>query len=110
MKRVMVDMSVTLLHHGHIRLLRSARNFGFVVVALTTDDEIRMQKGYEPELGYDARREMLESIRYVDEVVPAPWLIEERFLNQHRIDLWFLAVSSGKGWLDGWRMIAGDDT
>jgi hypothetical protein len=22
----------------------------------------------------------------------------------------FLAVSSGKGWLDGWRMIAGDDT
>jgi acyl-[acyl carrier protein]--UDP-N-acetylglucosamine O-acyltransferase len=24
--------------------------------------------------------------------------------------LGFLAVSSGKGWLDGWRMIAGDDT
>jgi hypothetical protein len=22
----------------------------------------------------------------------------------------FLAISSGKGWLDGWRMIAGDDT
>ncbi len=22
----------------------------------------------------------------------------------------FLAVSSGKGWLDEWRMIAGDDT
>jgi len=22
---------------------------------------------------------------------------------------WFLAIFSGKGWLDGWRMIAGDE-
>ena len=29
---------------------------------------------------------------------------------QYGCTLRFLAVSSGKGWLDGWRMIAGDDT
>jgi len=87
MKRIMVDMSVTLIHQGHIRLLRAAKEFGHVVVALTTDDEIRAKKGYEPELDFAARLEMLESIRYVDEVVPAPWLIEEKFLDLHRIDL-----------------------
>ena len=87
MKRVMVDISATLIHHGHIRLLREAKEYGHVVVALTTDDEIRSQKGYQPELEFLSRREILEAIRYVDEVVPAPWLIEQAFLDQHRIDL-----------------------
>ncbi len=32
--RVMVDMSATLIHHGHIRLLKKAAEIGEVVVAL----------------------------------------------------------------------------
>ena len=87
MKRVMVDVSATLFHHGHIRLLREASKHGTVVVALTTDDEVILHKGYQPELGYEGRREILEAVRYVDEVVPSPWLIEECFLDQHKIDL-----------------------
>lgn len=87
MKRVMVDMSATLIHHGHIRLLRAAKKYGHVVVALTADEEIRKQKGYEPEMDLASRRELLEAIRYVDEVVPSPWLIEQDFLDRHRIDL-----------------------
>lgn len=87
MKRIMVDMSATLIHHGHVRLLRQAKQHGYVIVALTTDAEILTKKGYEPELNYEARREILEAFRDVDEVVPCPWLIEESFLNQHNIDL-----------------------
>lgn len=87
MKRIMVDMSVTLLHHGHIRLLRAAKAHGYVVVALTMDDEILSRKGYKPELDFDSRREILEAVRYVDEVVPCPWLIDELFLDKHKIDL-----------------------
>lgn len=83
----MVDMSATLIHHGHIRLLSSAKQYGHVVVALTTDDEIIACKGYEPELAFEFRKEIVEAIRYVDEVVPSPWLIESAFLDQHRIDL-----------------------
>jgi cytidyltransferase-like protein len=87
MKRVMVDMSATLIHHGHIRLLRAAKEHGHVIVALTTDEEIRSKKGYEPELDFASRREIIEAIRFVDEVVPSPWLIDETFLDQHRVDL-----------------------
>lgn len=86
-KRIMVDMSATLLHHGHIRLLAAAARHGHVVVGLTTDEEIRLKKGYTPELAFDARREILLAIRHVDEVVPTPWLITETLLNEHRIDL-----------------------
>lgn len=83
----MVDMSATLIHHGHIRLLRAARQYGQVIVALTTDQEILNKKGYVPELNFDFRREILEAIRYVDQVVPSPWMIQEDFLDKHQIDL-----------------------
>ncbi len=87
MKRVMVDMSATLIHHGHIRLLRAAKEHGHVIVALTKDEEILSKKGYEPELDFACRREIIEAIRFVDEVIPSPWLIDETFLTQHRVDL-----------------------
>lgn len=86
-KRIMVDMSATLIHHGHIRLLKAAKALGTVIVALTTDEEIRTKKGYTPELNFAERSEILEAIRYVDEVVPCNWLIEESFLDLHKIDL-----------------------
>lgn len=86
-KRVMVDMSATLLHHGHVRLLRKASEIGSVVVALTTDEEVKKTKGYTPELSYEERKEILESIQYVAEVVPSAWLIDEAFLNKHDCDL-----------------------
>ena len=87
MKRVLVDMSATLIHHGHIRILKEASKFGKVIVALTVDEEILKVKGYLPELEYSFRKEILESIRYVAEVIPSNWLIDESFLNLHRIDL-----------------------
>ena len=62
--RVMVDMSATLLHHGHIRLLKKAH-----------------------EIGLEERKEILEAIRYVDEVVPCPWLIDDAFVVAHNCDL-----------------------
>ena len=85
-KRVMVDMSATLLHHGHIRLLKKASKYGKVIVGLTTDEEIKSKKGYEPELSYEHRKELLEAIKYVDEVVPTPWLLDEKVLEKYDID------------------------
>lgn len=86
-RRIMVDMSATLLHHGHIRLLKAAKELGTVVVALTTCEEIRRKKGYQPELNYAQRKELLLALRYVDEVVPSKWLLDDAFLDEHHIDL-----------------------
>lgn len=86
-KRIMVDMSATLIHHGHVRLLKKASELGSVVVALTTDEEVEKKKGYKPELSFEERKEILEGFRSVDEVVPSPWLIDDAFLVEHNIDL-----------------------
>jgi len=83
----MVDMSATLLHHGHVRLLQKASEYGDVIIGLTSDDEILYKKGYSPELLFDERKEVLESIKYVKEVVETPWLIDESVLDEHDIDL-----------------------
>ena len=83
----MVDMSATLIHHGHVRLLKKAAEIGDVVVVLTTDDEIKKKKGYTPELNFEERKEILEAIKYVDEVVPSPWLIDDAFVCKHHCDL-----------------------
>ncbi len=40
-------MSTTLIHYGHIRLLKKAGELGSVMVALNTDDEVAIHKGKE---------------------------------------------------------------
>jgi len=85
-RRVMVDMSATLIHHGHIRLIKKAAEHGDVIVGLTTDDEILSKKGYQPELDFEHRKEILESIKYVSEVVAVPWLLDDDILEEHNID------------------------
>ena len=85
-KRIMVDMSATLIHHGHIRLLKKASEYGKVIVGLTTDEEIISKKGYKSELAFEHRKEILESIKYVDKVVGTPWQITEETLDEFNID------------------------
>ena len=87
MKRIMVDMSATILHDGHINLLKAASELGHVVVALTTDQEVFQNKGYFPELNFNQRKTILESIKYVSEVIPSEWLISSEFLDENNIDL-----------------------
>ena len=87
MKRVMVDMSCTLLHHGHIRLLRKAADLGSVIVALTIDDEILTKKGYTPELSFEERKEILLAIKYVSDVIPSKWLLDDEYIRVNKIDI-----------------------
>lgn len=86
MTNILVDMSATLIHHGHINLLCHASTLGSVTVALTTDDEIFRHKGYRPELDFASRKAILESIRYVDYVLPSPWLITQEFFESTNCD------------------------
>ncbi len=81
--RVMVDMSVTLLHHGHIRLLMKAAKYGEVVIGLSADKDIEKYKGHVPLLTWEFRKEILESIRYVSEVVETPYIITDAVLDEH---------------------------
>ncbi len=86
-KRVLVDMSATILHHGHIRLLKKASRYGNVIVGLSSDKDIKKFKGYKPELNFTQRKEILMAITYVFDVVKINHVVTERDIKKNRIDL-----------------------
>ena len=77
-----------LLHYGHIELLRRAREMGdYLIVALSSDEfnRIKNKKSY---YNYEQRKMMLESIRYVDLVIPEEdWGQKERDVEPRFINL-----------------------
>ena len=71
MKKVITYGTFDLLHYGHINLLRRARELGdYLIVALSTDEFNWNEKSKKCYYTYDKRKQMLEAIRYVDEVIP----------------------------------------
>lgn len=87
MKRVITYGTYDLLHYGHIELLRRAREMGdYLIVALSTDEfnRIKNKKSY---YNYEQRKMMLESIRYVDLVIPEEgWGQKEKDVERYDID------------------------
>ena len=70
MRRVITYGTFDLLHYGHINLLRRAKEQGdYLIVALSTD-EFNRGKGKECYFSYEERKMLVESIRYVDLVIP----------------------------------------
>ena len=70
MRKVITYGTFDLFHYGHMRLLKRARELGdYLIVALSTD-EFNAEKGKKSIMSYEERKEILEAIRYVDEVIP----------------------------------------
>tara|TARA_B100001059_G_scaffold201431_1_gene208784 strand:- start:114 stop:506 length:393 start_codon:yes stop_codon:yes gene_type:complete len=86
-KRVMVDMTGSIIHHGHIRLLKKASKLGRVIVALTSDREVKKYKKFKPPLNFNQRKEILVAITYVEKVIKSNFIITDRFLKQNKIDI-----------------------
>ena len=85
-KNILVDMTADIIHHGHIRLLKKASSHGNVIVALTTDEEVKKYKNKKTILNYNQRKEILISIKYVSKVIPSKWIIDDYFLKKNKID------------------------
>lgn len=95
MKRILTYGTFDLLHYGHIRLLERAKKMGdYLVVALSTDEfnAIKNKKAYH---NYETRKKMLESIRYVDLVIPEnTWEQKINDVKDYKIDV----VVMGNDW------------
>ena len=70
-KIVFTNGCFDLLHPGHIELLKFSKNLGdYLVVGLNSDKSIKRLKGHNrPVNNQEARKILLESIKYVDEVI-----------------------------------------
>lgn len=70
MRKILTYGTYDILHRGHINLLRRAKERGdYLIVGISTD-EFNAVKGKKSYYDYETRKQMLEAIRYVDEVIP----------------------------------------
>lgn len=88
MKRVITYGTFDLLHYGHINLLRRAKALGdYLVVALSTDEFNWDEKQKRCYFSYEERKQLLESIRYVDLVIPEEgWEQKRTDVHEYHID------------------------
>ena len=86
-----------MLHYGHIRILKRAKELGdYLVVALSTD-EFNAIKGKTAYHNSETRKKMLEAIRYVDLVIPENnWEQKVQDIKDYKIDV----VVMGSDWAD----------
>ena len=101
MKRVITYGTFDLLHYGHIHLLRRAKEQGdYLIVALSTDEFNEKAKNKKCYFSYDERKQLLESVRYVDLVVPEKsWNQKVHDIQLYQIDV-FVIGDDWKGKFD----------
>lgn len=87
MKTILTYGTYDLLHYGHIEILRRAKEMGdYLIVGLSTD-EFNKSKGKKSYYSYNDRKYMLESIRYVDLVIPENnWDQKSKDVNRFEVD------------------------
>lgn len=101
MKRVITYGTYDLLHYGHINLLRRAKALGdYLIVVLSSDEFNWNEKHKQTYFTYEQRKQLLESIRYVDLVIPETnWQQKRTDMHEYHIDT-FVMGDDWKGKFD----------
>ncbi|NGP76669.1 phosphoenolpyruvate mutase [Balneolaceae bacterium YR4-1] len=96
MKKVYVGMSADLVHPGHLNVIKEAKKLGEVTIGLLTDEAIASYKRL-PHMEYEQRKEVIENIKGVKEVVPQNTLDYRPNLRKLKPDF----VVHGDDWKEG---------
>ncbi len=88
MTRVYTDMAADMFHVGHLNLIKRAKACGdYLIVGVHSDCDIASYKR-KPIINENDRYAIIESCKYVDEVVKAaPLVMSAEFIEEHKIDL-----------------------
>ena len=91
MKKVITYGTFDLLHVGHINLLRRAKEMGdYLIVGISTD-EFNEMKNKHASQSYENRKIILESIKYIDEVIAEhSWEQKIEDIKKYEIDLFVI--------------------
>lgn len=91
MKKVITYGTFDLLHTGHINILRRAKALGDYLIVAVSTDEFNMLKHKEAYHSFEERKQILEAIKYVDEVIGEDnWDQKVSDVKKHNIDVFVI--------------------
>lgn len=100
MKRVITYGTFDMLHYGHIKLLKRAKEMGDYLIVAVSTDEFNQLKGKKSYFSYQERKLLVESLRYVDLVIPEnSWEQKKEDIKNFHIDT-FVIGDDWKGKFD----------
>ena len=84
-----------IFHYGHLNILSKSKNLcQKLIVGVSTDELILKEKGKLPVIPFLERVKIVESIKYVDMVVPQTNKNKQEAIDKYNID----AISVGDDW------------
>lgn len=101
MKKIITYGTFDLLHYGHINLLKRAKALGdYLIVGLSTDEFNLNSKNKKCYFTYEERKKLLESVRYVDLIIPEEsWEQKINDIKEFKVDT-FVMGNDWKGKFD----------
>ncbi len=91
MKKVITYGTFDLIHHGHINILKRAKENGDYLIVGLSSDEFNAIKGKAAYHSYEERKLILEAIKYVDEVIPEHnWGQKVTDITSNNVDLFVM--------------------
>lgn len=100
MKTVLTYGTFDLLHIGHINILRRASELGDNLIVGLSTDEFNLKKNKHSIFSFPERKQILESIRYVDKVIPEEnWEQKVQDIKDSDVDI-FVMGGDWKGKFD----------
>ncbi len=100
MKKVITYGTFDLFHVGHLNILRRAKALGDYLIVAVSSDEFNMIKGKKAYYSDIERITILESIKFVDEVIlENSWEQKINDIKKHDVDI-FVMGDDWKGKFD----------
>ncbi len=91
MKRVITYGTFDVLHYGHINLLKRAKALGDYLIVACSSDEFNKMKHKESFYTFEQRKMILESVRYVDLVIPeSSWEQKREDVIKYNADIFVM--------------------
>ena len=100
MKRVITYGTFYLFHIGHLNLLKRAKALGDYLIVAVSSDEFNLQKGKVCKIKDTDRMQIVEAIKYVDQVIPeTSWDQKIEDVKKYDVDV-FVMGDDWKGKFD----------
>ncbi len=92
MKRVITYGTYDLFHHGHINIIKRAKELGdYLIVGISTDEFNETEKHKDTYFSFEERKLVIESLKYVDEVIPeTSWDQKIKDVQKYNIDIFVI--------------------